>query len=153
MGSSTRLVALLTHLGYPETGGSWQHPDRTTIFVGDLIDRGPKQLATVELVRTMVEAGTARCILGNHEFNAIAWVTPDPAHPGKFLRDHYKPGNQAQHQAFLDVVEGTRRQKDITDWFKTCRCGWIFRACESCTRAGIRNQWRCCAWCSMRILP
>jgi hypothetical protein len=118
-GQFDKLVALLMHLGYRDVGGSWQHPDRTAIFVGDLIDRGPKQLATVELVRRMVEAGAARCIFGNHEFNAIAWVTPDPGHPGKFLRDHHKPGNRAQHQAFLDVVEGTRRQKDITDWFKT----------------------------------
>jgi len=67
----------------------------------------------------MVEAGAARCILGNHEFNAIAWVTPDPDRPGHFLRDHHKPGNRAQHQAFLDVVEGTPRQKEITDWFRT----------------------------------
>jgi hypothetical protein len=118
-GEFDKLVALLMHLGYREVGGSWRHPDRTGIFVGDLIDRGPKQLATVELVRAMVEAGAARCILGNHEFNAIAWVTPDPKQPGRFLRDHHKPGNREQHQAFLEVVEGTRRQKDITDWFKT----------------------------------
>jgi hypothetical protein len=118
-GEFDKLVALLARLGYWELGGTWRHPDRTAIFVGDLIDRGPKQLATVDLVRAMVDAGSARCILGNHEFNAIAWVTPDPEHPGKFLRDHHKPGNREQHQAFLDVVEGTRRQKDITDWFKT----------------------------------
>jgi len=53
------------------------------------------------------------------QFNAIAWVTPDPEHPGKFLRDHHKPGNRERHQAFLDVVEGTHRQKEIMDWFKT----------------------------------
>jgi hypothetical protein len=113
------LVSLLSHLGYAESGGVYRHPSRTAIFVGDLIDRGPKQLATVELVQRMVESGAARCLLGNHEFNAIAWVTPDPEHPGKFLRDHHKPGNREQHQAFLDVVEGTHRQKEITDWFKT----------------------------------
>jgi hypothetical protein len=89
------------------------------VFVGDLIDRGPKQLETVNLVRGMVESGSARCVLGNHEFNAIAWVTPDPDRPGKFLRDHHKPGNREQHQAFLDVVEGTHLQKEITDWLKT----------------------------------
>jgi hypothetical protein len=114
-----KLVALLTHLGYRETGGAWRHPSRSVIFVGDLIDRGPKQLATVDLVRGMVQAGSARCVMGNHEFNAIAWATPDPEHPGKYLRDHHKPGNREQHQAFLDVVEGTHLQKEITDWFKT----------------------------------
>jgi hypothetical protein len=118
-GQFDKLVGLLNHLGYSDTGGRWNHPVRTAIFVGDLIDRGPKQLETVGLVRAMVESGSAQCVLGNHEFNAIAWVTPDPERPGKFLRDHHRPGNRAQHQAFLDVVEGTHLQKDITDWFKT----------------------------------
>jgi hypothetical protein len=118
-GQHDKLLSLLEHLGYSPSDSIWRHPSRTAIFVGDLIDRGPKQMETVHLVRAMVEAGSAQCILGNHEFNAIAWVTPDPEHPGKFLRDHHKPGNREQHQAFLDVVEGTPRQKDITDWFKT----------------------------------
>ena len=118
-GQYDKVVALLDHLGYSESNGIWRHPGRTAIFVGDLIDRGPKQIETVTLVRGMVESGSAQCILGNHEFNAIAWVTPDPERPGKFLRDHHKPGNREQHQAFLDVVEGTHLQKDITDWFKT----------------------------------
>jgi hypothetical protein len=118
-GQFDKLVALLTHLGYRDNSGSWRHPDRSVIFVGDLIDRGPKQLATVDLVRGMVEAASARCVMGNHEFNAIAWATPDPDHPGKFLRDHHKPGNRQQHSAFLDEVECTPRQKEIADWFKT----------------------------------
>ncbi len=118
-GQFDNLVALLAQLGYRQSGGVWRHSGRTAIFVGDLIDRGPGQMATVELVRGMVEAGSAQCVMGNHELNAIAWVTPDPAHPGKFLRDHQKPGNRQQHQAFLDQVEGTTRQKTITDWFKT----------------------------------
>jgi len=118
-GQFDKLVSLLSHLGYSESSGIWRHPRRTAIFVGDLIDRGPKQMAAVDLVRCMVEAGTAQCILGNHEFNAIAWVTPDQEHPGRFLRDHDKPGNREQHQVFLDAVEGTPRQKNITDWFKT----------------------------------
>jgi hypothetical protein len=117
-GQYDKLVTLLVQLGYSESGGVWHHSSRAAIFVGDLIDRGPKQMETVTLVRRMVESGSAQCILGNHEFNAIAWVTPDPEHPGKFLRDHHKPGNREQHQAFLDVVEGTPRQKDITDWFR-----------------------------------
>jgi hypothetical protein len=118
-GQFDKLVGLLRHLGYRETSGAWRHQNRTAIFVGDLIDRGPRQLATIELVRAMVDAGSARCVVGNHEFNAIAWVTPDPEHPGKYLRDHHKPGNREQHQAFLDVVEGTSRQREITDWFRT----------------------------------
>lgn len=118
-GQFDKLIALLTHLGYRDNGGAWRHPDRSVIFVGDLIDRGPKQLATVDLVRRMVVAGSARCVMGNHEFNAIAWATPDPEQPGKFLRDHHKPGNREQHSAFLEEVECTPHQKEITDWFRT----------------------------------
>ena len=118
-GQFDKLIGLLSCMGYRETGGTWRHPSRSAIFVGDLIDRGPKQLATVDLVRGMVDAGSARCVMGNHEFNAIAWVTPDPDQPGKFLRDHHKPGNREQHAAFLEQVEGTHKQKEITDWFKT----------------------------------
>jgi hypothetical protein len=74
-----------------ESDGAWGHPSRAAIFVGDLIDRGPKQLETVHLVRAMVESGGAQCVLGDHEFNVIAWVTPDPEDSRKFLRDHYGP--------------------------------------------------------------
>lgn len=40
---------------------------RLAIFIGDLVDRGPRILDTVDLVRTMVSAGTALCIPGNHD--------------------------------------------------------------------------------------
>lgn len=118
-GEADKLLALLSKLGYSQAGGAWTHPERCAIFVGDLIDRGPKQLETVDTVRAMVESGTAQCLLGNHEFNAVAWVTEDPERPGHYLRDHHKDGNQHQHQAFLDAVAGTSRHKEITDWFRT----------------------------------
>jgi len=118
-GQHGKIIELLAHLDYCETAGVWRHPNRQAIFVGDLIDRGPGQLATVQLVRAMVEAGSARCIMGNHEFNAIAWFTPDPDHSGEFLRPHGKPGNRGQHEAFLREVEGTLQHAEIIAWFKT----------------------------------
>ncbi len=118
-GHYDKLVALLAHLGYRQTEGTWRHPDRTAVFVGDLIDRGPRQLGVVDLVRDMVEAGAARCILGNHEFNAIAWVTEDLDRPGEYLRSRTKPGNRQQHAAFLAEVEGTPRHDEIIAWFRT----------------------------------
>jgi hypothetical protein len=118
-GQFYKLVELLAHLGYSHTGGTWRHPSRTAIFVGDLIDRGPKQLATVDLVRRMVDSGSARCVMGNHEFNAIAWATPDLKHSGEFLRPHGKSGNRQQHQAFLSEVEDTPEHSKIIAWFKT----------------------------------
>jgi len=64
-GQYEKLVGLLQHLGYESHQGSWKHLNRTAIFVGDLIDRGPEQIKTVELVRGMEANGAARCILGN----------------------------------------------------------------------------------------
>jgi hypothetical protein len=87
-GQADKLHALLARLGYRERDGAHRHPDRTAIFVGDFIDRGPRQLDSVTTVRRMTDAGSALAIMGNHEFNAIAWHTPDPDRPGEFLRPH-----------------------------------------------------------------
>jgi hypothetical protein len=118
-GRHDRLVQLLRTLGYQETMRAWRHPDRTAVFVGDFIDGAPQQVATVKLVRAMVDTGAAKAIMGNHEFNAIAWATPDPDHPGKRLRRHEQPGNRRQHRAFLAEVEGTPLHAEIVDWFRT----------------------------------
>jgi hypothetical protein len=117
-GQYDKLVRLLARLGYRESMGAWRHPGRCAVFVGDLIDRGPRQLATVNLVRAMMDAGAARCILGNHEFNAIAWVTEERCAPGHFLRPH-TPANSRQHSAFLAEVEGTSEHASIIAWFRT----------------------------------
>ena len=89
--------------------------------MGDFIDRGPCQLETVEIVRRMVDVGGALAVMGNHEFNAIAWFLPDPDCPGEYLRPRHSPKygekNHKQHEAFLKEVEGTSHHKEIIDWF------------------------------------
>ncbi len=40
---------------------------RTLVFLGDLVDRGPKTPAVLRLAIGMVEAGTALCLPGNHD--------------------------------------------------------------------------------------
>lgn len=118
-GRQDKLDALLRRLGYREHRGAWRHPDRSAVFVGDLIDRGAHQAATVDRVRRMVDAGAALCVMGHHEFNAIAWITPDPQDPREHMRPHGKPGNLAQHRAFLAEVEGKPLHRELIDWFRT----------------------------------
>jgi hypothetical protein len=122
-GQAGKLVGLLDVLGYREQDGVWRHPDRTAVFIGDLIDRGPQQLETIEIVRPMVSAGAARIVLGNHEFNAIAYATPDPAKPGEYLRTRFGddgPRHRVQHEAFLDAVgEDSSRHLELVEWFRT----------------------------------
>lgn len=43
--------------------------------MGDLIDRGIQQRDSMRIARSMVEAGAAKIVLGNHEFNAVAYST------------------------------------------------------------------------------
>ena len=40
---------------------------RKAVFLGDLVDRGPDSPAVLRLVMSMVEAGTALCVPGNHD--------------------------------------------------------------------------------------
>ena len=121
-GHADRLEALLTHLGYQHRNGAWRHASRTAIFVGDFVDRGPAQLRTLELVRAMTDAGSARAVMGNHEFNAIAWATRDPGGAG----DHLRPRtgergarNRRQHEVFLAAVgEDSKLHDEWIAWFR-----------------------------------
>jgi hypothetical protein len=120
-GHADKLSALLTQLGYRQRNGAWRHsdPDRTAIFVGDFIDRGPGQLAALATVRAMIDAGTAQAVMGNHEFNAVAWHTPDDANPGQHLRKR-SGKNQKQHQAFLSETEhDPALHRELVNWFLT----------------------------------
>ena len=122
-GHADKLEGLLRKMDYELIDGTWQHPERKAIFVGDLIDRGPRQLDSVMIAKRMVEAGHAYIVMGNHEFNAIAYATPHPNKPGDFLRTHWgKLGrkNRKQHKAFLTAVgKYSVRHKELITWFKT----------------------------------
>jgi protein phosphatase len=68
--NSTKWEPLAPHLPTPTLwdAPTYYHPQgRKAVFLGDLVDRGPRILDTVKLVRNMVVAGTAICVPGNHE--------------------------------------------------------------------------------------
>jgi protein phosphatase len=77
-GCGAELETLLATLGYEpaelaEDDPVWgrrfyRHPGgRKAIFLGDLVDRGPRIVETLRLVRNMVTAGAALCVPGNHD--------------------------------------------------------------------------------------
>jgi hypothetical protein len=116
-GQALELEALLEKLGYHSVDGCWRHDCRKAIFLGDFIDRGPHQRRVLELVRSMTESGTAYAVMGNHEYNAIAYHTPRAG--GGFLRER-STKNTGQHQAFLDEYAGDAQEmKEMIEWFKT----------------------------------
>lgn len=112
------LEALLTRLGYQDTGEYWHHEERTAIFVGDLIDRGHQNLRTLAIVKAMVDHGSALAVLGNHEFNALCYHTTDGN--GDFLRRHSEK-NTFQHRALLAEITDSQGQQQWTqylEWFR-----------------------------------
>lgn len=117
-GYAEPLKRLLKKLGYQKSSGIWSHPEqRQVIFLGDFIDRGPQQVETVAIARAMVEAGSALAVMGNHEFNAVAWATSDLQ--GEHLRGH-SVKNRRQHAAYLEQVgEGSSLHREHIEWFKT----------------------------------
>jgi hypothetical protein len=70
-GHYDELVSLLKNLGYSLQKGIWKNGDRIPVFVGDYIDRGPKILETLKLVRDLTESGNGIALMGNHEYNFI----------------------------------------------------------------------------------
>src|SRR5207244_5502673 len=51
---------------------AFTHPDgRKAVFVGDLVDRGPRIVDMVRLVRNMVVGGSALCVPGNHDMKLM----------------------------------------------------------------------------------
>jgi len=67
-GCFDELMELLRKLGYEVEGTRVTPPEgRKLVFLGDLVDRGPKIPEVLELVMGMVEAKTALCVPGNHD--------------------------------------------------------------------------------------
>lgn len=103
-GFADSLEHLLNRLEYKKTADGWQHANRTAIFTGDLIDRGTENFKTLSIVKQMTENNAALIVMGNHEYNALCFHTPDPFHPGGFLRPHTEK-NTGQHQTVLDEIK------------------------------------------------
>lgn len=117
-GCAHTLEHLLERLGYRKQAGVWRHAQRLALFLGDIIDRGPRIREALHLVRDMVEAGQAWCIMGNHEFNALGWSTPAiPGSGRQFVREH-TPRHARLLRETLDQFEPYPQEwREFLDWF------------------------------------
>jgi protein phosphatase len=75
-GCFDELVGLLAVLGYTVRFDADQvrvepPPGRKAIFLGDLVDRGPKIVQVLRLVMAMVADGVAYCVPGNHDIKLV----------------------------------------------------------------------------------
>ncbi|KML32579.1 bis(5'-nucleosyl)-tetraphosphatase PrpE [Rossellomorea marisflavi] len=65
-GCYEELTTLIEKLGYTWAGEIPVHPERQLAFIGDLTDRGPRSLDTIDLVAALCSQGKARYVPGNH---------------------------------------------------------------------------------------
>lgn len=117
-GCGKTLVQLLEQMGYSKVNGVYKHKTRKVVFLGDIIDRGPHIRLACEIVRGMVDAGHAYMIMGNHEYNAVTYMTPSPAgvdHP--YLRPHTKRNSFILEQTVEQFANHPKELKEYLEWF------------------------------------
>ncbi len=113
-GHATSLKQLLEKMQYHETDGAWSHHNRHAIFVGDYIDRGPSIRETLQIVRSMVETGNATALMGNHEYNALAYAFKSS---DGYLRSH-NDKNHMQHAQTVEQFAGFAEEwQSHLEWF------------------------------------
>ncbi|MCP4426019.1 MAG: polynucleotide kinase-phosphatase, partial [Chloroflexi bacterium] len=121
-GCATELEQLLEKLGYEWTAVTnpsfpatyhrlYHHPDgRTAIFLGDLVDRGPRNLDAYQLARHMVTAGYALCIPGNHDVKLMRKLH------GRNVKVRYGLGTTLAEIETLPEESRDAFSKETADW-------------------------------------
>jgi len=139
-GCAHTLKRLLEQLGYRQQSGVYYHPKRCAIFLGDIIDRGPRIRESLHLVRDMVERGSAHLILGNHELNALAY-TRWSSKKQDYLRSHTQSHQRQISQTLVQMERYPREWEEFLSWFETLplfleikhpRTGNAFRVVHAC---------------------
>lgn len=111
-GESEALISLLRHLGYDQHG--LHSEKRRLVFLGDLTDRGPDSPAVVTLVQSLVEAGLAQCVLGNHDLNILLGLHKydNPWFYGKEFHAH-------DGSLVPQVLADDATRESVTNFFRT----------------------------------
>lgn len=115
-GHADELEALLDKLGY-SSDGKRSVKRRRLIFLGDLIDRGPRNRKVIEIVRNLIRKDLAYAIMGNHEYNAICYHTKSRVSGQNYLREHNNK-NDGQHKEFLNEYPDANEREKIIHWFQ-----------------------------------
>lgn len=150
-GCARSLERLLEQMGYQKRNGVYQHAKRKAIFLGDVVDRGPRIREALHLVHDMVVRGSALMILGNHEFNALTYSTPVAPGSNQYLRPHF-PANTRQIAETLEQFSPYPQEwKEFLNWFTSLPLflelqhpgtGQVFRVVHACWDQMIIDQHR-----------
>lgn len=122
-GCALTLGLLLRKLGYKKEDGVYRHPSRQVVFVGDIVDRGPRIRESLHIVKNMVDAGTAQCVMGNHEYNALGYVTPtketEDSLDVEFVRSHNARHNRLIAETLMQFASYPEEWRMFLEWFRS----------------------------------
>ncbi|WP_207061964.1 metallophosphoesterase [Motiliproteus sp. SC1-56] len=140
-GSARTLERLLQQLGYSLVKGVYRHPRRQAVFIGDIVDRGPRIREALHLVRNMVLAGSAQMVIGNHEYNCLTYCTEvEVAGRHRYLRPH-DPRHERQIRETLEQFAPYPQEwQDFLQWFRELPLYLetpLFRAVHACWDGAI----------------
>ncbi|MDC0088129.1 hypothetical protein OAI07_01160 [Akkermansiaceae bacterium] len=116
-----KLIEILETLGYIKGEKAYYHPEgRKIAFLGDYIDPKSNDIphdvpAVLKTVKAMVDDNQAVAIMGNHEFNAVAYATQDG--DGSYLRPH-ETRNREQGRKSYEAMEGGFDGAEWQGWIK-----------------------------------
>ncbi len=118
-GCAQSLERLLVKLGYEEKEGCYRHADRKVIFLGDIVDRGPRIREALHIVKAMVDAGEAEIVLGNHEYNVMAYCTPGRSGSGRsYLREHTARNHRLVRETLEQFADYPEEWTQFLQWFR-----------------------------------
>ncbi|GAF62648.1 calcineurin-like phosphoesterase [Psychrobacter sp. JCM 18903] len=102
-------------------------------------------MATLEIVFAMLDANVADAIMGNHEYNALAFATLDPDNSSQYLRSH-NDIHTRQHAAFLaEIAFGSERHQYCLIGYTSCLYGLKQTTLVLFMPAGMSIVWRYCS--------
>ncbi|MGE5394760.1 MAG: metallophosphoesterase [Candidatus Saccharibacteria bacterium] len=116
-GHADQLKNLLKKLGYKKTDDYYAHETRKAVFVGDMINRGPKIRETLSIVRKMVDKGAAFAILGNHEMYAVLYYLRDIE--GKYYKKRIPKYQLQINQTLSEFAPYKEELKSYLKWMRT----------------------------------
>ena len=119
-GCAETLTKLLVKLGYQIDNGTYWHPNRKAIFVGDIVDRGPRIREALHIIKNMVDNGTGQCIMGNHEYNALGYTTHlHASEQDGYVRVHNRYNNRQIAETLIQFASYPEEWRMFLDWFQT----------------------------------
>ena len=130
------LEMLFKKMGYKKKNGMYSHPERFPVFIGDYVDRGPKVMETLKLVRTMQENQAALALMGNHEFNFLCYHFKninDNNEPFKKI----KKENKADVDFTINALAANNETESYLKWMAALPVG-----VESENFRAVHAQWR-----------